>query len=177
MDIFYLTPLIFLPKLIKTIKFIIMNEKMKTVLENGKKVLKSVTIYTIVGLSCLASFFIGYYYNKVSTKSLETKTEVTKVKKNEVNLAVDQNNNLINFNNIDWSRTILIETSYEVENLSQTQMIDILKQQNKLLEDLANTQEPPPAQEQPINPVSPDDLDFFLYSNPNLTIRIIFFLY
>lgn len=95
MDIFYLILLIFLPKLIKTIKFIIMNEKMKTVLENGKKVLKSVTIYTIVGLSCLASFFIGYYYNKVSTKSLETKTEVTKVKKNEVNLAVDQNNNLI----------------------------------------------------------------------------------
>lgn len=95
MDIFYLIPLIFLPNLIKTIKFIIMNEKMKTVLENGKKVLKSVTIYTIVGLSCLASFFIGYYYNKVSTKSLETKTEVTKVKKNEVNLAVDQNNNLI----------------------------------------------------------------------------------
>ena len=95
MGIFYLILLIFLPKLIKTIKFIIMNEKMKTVLENGKKVLKSVTIYTIVGLSCLASFFIGYYYNKVSTKSLETKTEVTKVKKNEVNLAVDQNNNLI----------------------------------------------------------------------------------
>ena len=60
MDIFYLIPLIFLPNLIKTIKFIIMNEKMKTVLENGKKVLKSVTIYTIVGLSCLASFFIGY---------------------------------------------------------------------------------------------------------------------
>lgn len=72
-----------------------MNEKMKTVLESGKKVLKNVTIYTIIGLSCLASFFIGYYYNKVVNGSPEVKTEVTKVKKQEVNLAVDQNNNLI----------------------------------------------------------------------------------
>lgn len=95
MDIFYLILSDFLPKFIETIKLIIMNEKMKTILENGKKVLKSVTIYTIIVLSCLASFFIGYYYNKVTTKSPEKKTEVTKVKKNEVNLAVDQNNNLI----------------------------------------------------------------------------------
>ena len=36
--------------------------------------------------------------------------------------------------------------------------------------DIANIQESPPVQEQPINPISTDDLDFFLYSNPNLTI-------
>ena len=53
------------------------------------------TIYTIIGLSCLASFFIGYYYNKMTVGTPEVKTEVTKVRKNEVNLAVDQNNNLI----------------------------------------------------------------------------------
>jgi uncharacterized membrane protein len=72
-----------------------MSEKMKTILENGKKVLKNLTIYGIVILSCLASFFIGFYYNKVTTKEPEVKIEVVKVKKNEVNLAVDQNNNLI----------------------------------------------------------------------------------
>jgi hypothetical protein len=45
-----------------------MNEKMKTVVDNVKKVLKSITIYSIIGLSCIASFFIGYYYNKMNNK-------------------------------------------------------------------------------------------------------------
>ena len=39
-----------------------MNEKMKAVIDNTKKVLKSITIYSIIGLSCMSSFFIGYYY-------------------------------------------------------------------------------------------------------------------
>jgi len=72
-----------------------MNEKMKTVVDNVKKVLKSVTIYSIIGLSCIASFFIGYYYNKMNNKPQEVKTEVIKVKQRDVNLAIDQNNNLI----------------------------------------------------------------------------------
>jgi len=68
-----------------------MNEKIKTFVDNSKKMLKSVTIYSIIGLSCVASFFIGYYYNKIQ----EVKTEVIKVKQRDVNLAIDQNNNLI----------------------------------------------------------------------------------
>jgi hypothetical protein len=68
-----------------------MNEKIKTVVNYSKKILKSVTIYSIIGLSCVASFFIGYYYNKIQ----EVKTEVIKVKQRDVNLAIDQNNNLI----------------------------------------------------------------------------------
>ena len=75
-----------------------MNEKMKTVVDNAKKVLKSITIYSIIGLSCIASFFIGYYYNKMNNKPQEVKTEVTKVKQRDVNLAIDQNNNLIIIN-------------------------------------------------------------------------------
>ena len=71
-----------------------MNEKMKAVIDNTKKVLKSITIYSIIGLSCMSSFFIGYYYNKM-VKTNDVKTEVVKIKKRDVNLAVDQNNNLI----------------------------------------------------------------------------------
>jgi len=112
------------------------------------------------------SFGLIIYENKSSSKFVLRDNRVDEI---DIQL-VDQNNSLINFNNIDWNLTILIETSYELESLSQIQMTDILKQQNKLLADLTQSEEPPPVQEQPINPVSTDDLDFFVYSNPNLII-------
>lgn len=112
------------------------------------------------------SFGLIIYENKSTTKFLLRDNRI-----DEIDLQItDQNNNLINFNNIDWNLTILIETTREIETLSQTQMADILKQQNKLLADLTQSEEPPPVQEQPINPISTDDLDFFIYSNPNLII-------
>ena len=112
------------------------------------------------------SFGLIIYENKSTTKFLLRDNRI-----DEIDLQItDQNNNLINFNNIDWNLTILIETIREIETLSQTQMDDILKQQNKLLADLTQNQETPPVQEQPINPISTDDLDFFIYSNPNLII-------
>jgi hypothetical protein len=49
-------------------------------------------------------------------------------------------------------------------------MADILKEQNKILANMTNLEEPPPIQEQPINPISTDDLEFFVYSNPNLIV-------
>lgn len=112
------------------------------------------------------SFGLIIYENKSSSKFVLRDNRVDEI---DIQL-VDQNNSLINFNNIDWNLTILIETSYELESLSQIQMTDILKQQNKLLADLTQSEEPPPVQEQPINPVSTDDLEFFVYSNPNLII-------
>jgi hypothetical protein len=112
------------------------------------------------------SFGLIIYENKSNAKFILRDNRVDEI---DIQL-VDQNNNLINFNNIDWNLTFLIETTYEVESPSQTQMSDILKEQNKLLADLSQSQEPPPAQEQPINPITTDDLDFFLYSNPNLVI-------
>jgi len=112
------------------------------------------------------SFGLIIYENKSSSKFVLRDNRVDEI---DIQL-VDQNNSLINFNNIDWNLTILIETSYELESLSQIQMTDILKQQNKLVADLTQGEEPPPVQEQPINPVSTDDLEFFVYSNPNLII-------
>lgn len=85
---------------------------------------------------------------------------------------LDQNNNLINFNNVDWDLTILFKFTREIEILSKTDMTDILKQQNKILENMLNQQNSiePPQVEQPINPIQTDDLEFFLYSNPNIKI-------
>ena len=112
------------------------------------------------------SFGLIVYENKSSSKFLLRDNRV-----DEIDLQLlDQNNNLINFNNLDWSLTILIETSREIETLSQIQMVDILKEQNKLLAVMSQSQEPPPVQEQPINPISTDDLEFFIYSNPNLIV-------
>ena len=84
---------------------------------------------------------------------------------------LDQNNNLINFNNVDWDLTILFKFNREIEILSKTDMTDILKQQNKILENMIgqNQQSITPV-EQPINPIQTDDLEFFLYSNPNIKI-------
>jgi hypothetical protein len=112
------------------------------------------------------SFGLIIYENKSSSKFLLRDNLV-----NEIDLQlVDQNNNLINFNNLDWNLTILIETTREIETLSQIQMADILKEQNKILANMTNSEEPPQVQEQPINPISTDDLEFFIYSNPNLIV-------
>ena len=95
----------------------------------------------------------------------------------EIDLTLtDQNDNLINFNNIDWQLTFLLEITREHQELSTTDMSDVLKQQNIILNQIVNNQNQvePPSQsedaEQPINPVVTDDLDFFLYSNPNIKV-------
>lgn len=116
------------------------------------------------------SFGLIVYENKSNSKyTLRTDTL------DEIDLQwFDQNNNLINFNNINWELTILLEITRVVEELSTTEMGDILKQQNKILGDLINQNQQPiaeqPEVEQPINPIQTDDLEFFLYSNPNLII-------
>jgi hypothetical protein len=116
------------------------------------------------------SFGLVVYENKSNSKyTLRTDTL------DEIDIQIfDQNNNLINFNNIDWQITILMEITREIEQQSTTEMADILKEQNKILGTLINQQNQPaieqPEVEQPINPITTDDLDFFLYSNPNLII-------
>jgi len=87
----------------------------------------------------------------------------------------DQNDNLVNFNSIDWTMTFLLEIVREIQDISTTEMADVLKEQNKILNQIANSQtQPEPSSsdqvEQPINPITTDDLQFFLYSNPNITI-------
>lgn len=83
-----------------------MNEKMKKVFELLKIFLKHVTIYTIISLSCVASFFTGFYYKKMTTNRSEITIERTNIKKFEVNLAIDQYNNLIVIDNKSGNYTI-----------------------------------------------------------------------
>ena len=86
----------------------------------------------------------------------------------------DQNDNLINFNNIDFQLTILMELTIEKPlNNSNTQLNDILNNQNKILSNFippTQNQDQPP--EQQLNPISTDDLEFFIYSNSNKEIKV-----
>ena len=58
-------------------------------------------------------------------------------------------------------------------NNSNNELNDILKNQNKILSNLIppqnNDQTPEDLQ---VNPVSTDDLEFFIYSNPNKEIKV-----
>jgi hypothetical protein len=83
-----------------------MNEKLKTLLEKSKQVLKNVTTYSIIGVACVSSFFIGRYYDKLTREEPSTKFEVEMIKKEEVNLAIDQGNNLIIIDNKTGNYTI-----------------------------------------------------------------------
>ena len=118
------------------------------------------------------AFGLIIYENK-SNATYTLRTDVV----DEIDLQLtDQNDNLINFNNIDWQLTFLLEITREHEELSSTEMSDVLKEQNIILNQIANNQnqvQPPPQTEdveQPTNPVVTDDLDFFLYSNPNIKV-------
>lgn len=116
------------------------------------------------------AFGLISYENKSNAK-YKLRTDAV----DEIDLQLtDQNDNLVNFNNIDWTMTILLEIVRETQDLSTTEMADVLKEQNKILNQIVNSQpqpQPPPDQvEQPINPITTDDLQFFLYTNPNITI-------
>jgi hypothetical protein len=123
------------------------------------------------------AFGLISYENKSNAK-YKLRTDAV----DEIDLQLtDQNDNLVNFNNIDWTMTFLLEIVRETQDISTTEMADVLKEQNKILNQIANNVQPPPPSssssssssdqvEQPINPITTDDLQFFLYSNPNITI-------
>lgn len=76
-----------------------MKEKLKKIIEKGKNILKHITLYAIIIVTCVSSFFIGRYYNKITGNEPKYKIKVTTIKKEEVNLAIDQSNNLIIIDN------------------------------------------------------------------------------
>jgi len=91
-------------------------------------------------------------------------------------LILDQNNKSVNFNNIDWGITLLLEITRENNDVAKVDMLDILKEQDKIFSDIAKSNQtplddtPPLQVEQPISDIQTDDLQFFIYQNPNLTL-------
>jgi hypothetical protein len=83
-----------------------MKEKIKVLVESVKKVLKNAVIYVIIVCAAVASFFVGIYYNKSTTKKEKPTYQVTKVLKTDVNLAIDESNNLIVIDNKTGNYTV-----------------------------------------------------------------------
>lgn len=66
--------------------------------EKIKLIVKKTSFYLVIILGCLSSFVVGYYYKTVNTVPSDCSTNVENIKKEEVNLAIDQNSNLIMIN-------------------------------------------------------------------------------
>ena len=112
-------------------------------------------------------------YENKSTSKYKLRTDTI----DEIDILIlDQNNNSINFNNIDWGITILLEITRENNDVSKVDMMDILKEQDKIFADIAKSNQTTlddtelPQVEQPISDVQTDDLQFFIYQNPNIII-------
>lgn len=72
-----------------------MSEKLKKIKEKLMPIFKNITIYSIIICSVVASFFVGVFYNRMTTSKTNPKIEVKTINKSEVNLGIDENNHLI----------------------------------------------------------------------------------
>ena len=90
---------------------------MSNIKEKLKNVLKQVSFYVIISVSFIAGISIGYYYQYI--KSSYTKpTQVVSVKKTDVKLAIDENNNLLIIKKTDGSYIVYEDSvGYLIFNL------------------------------------------------------------
>lgn len=79
---------------------------METLKEKLKTVLKQFSNYLFVVLTLVAGFVIGYYYDFIKQSFSSGSTHVITVKRNEVKLAIDENNNLLVVKKSDGSYTV-----------------------------------------------------------------------
>jgi hypothetical protein len=83
-----------------------MNENFKNRFNALKLALNALLVYAVIVLSVASAFFIGIYYNKIIMKREDAKFKVTRVLKQNVSLAIDENNHLIVINNQTGDYTI-----------------------------------------------------------------------
>ena len=68
--------------------------KMENIKEKVKGLLKQLSFYTIISISFGAGISIGYYYDYIKT-TYSKRPQVVSVRKSEVKLGMDENNNLL----------------------------------------------------------------------------------
>jgi hypothetical protein len=78
---------------------------MENIKEKLKSALKQLSFYTIISLSFVAGLSIGYYYDFIKTNYSKQETVVS-VKKQDVKLAIDENNNLLVIRKKDGTYTV-----------------------------------------------------------------------
>jgi hypothetical protein len=83
-----------------------MKEKFEKVMSLTKQFFKNIMVYGIVIISVIASFIVGYTYRKLTTKAITPKTEMERVRKKDVTLAIDESHHLIIINNNTGDYTV-----------------------------------------------------------------------
>ena len=76
-----------------------MNEKLKSFLETTKKVVNKLFLYVVIAGSIIAAYLFGAEHTKLTQTPVKHTVEVLKIKKSDVNLAIDEDNHLIIINN------------------------------------------------------------------------------
>jgi len=90
---------------------------MENLQEKIKTALKQLSFYTVISLSFVAGASIGYYYNFIK-KNYTKQASVISVKKEEVKLAIDENNNLLIIRKKDGSYIVYQDSvGYMIFNL------------------------------------------------------------
>ena len=120
-----------------------------------------------------SSFGLILYENKIDNKFLLNADTI-----NEIDIQLcDENDNLINFNNCEWSMTLLIEIVRQQNDIVQETIIDTLNKLDKTLqstvddktdettEKLDDTTEQPDEINDQVEDDDTNDLDLFLYNN------------
>ena len=78
---------------------------MENLKEKIKQVMKQLSFYTVITVSLIVGFSIGYYYDFVK-RSYQKEPKFASVKKSEIKLAIDENNNLLIIRQNDGSYTV-----------------------------------------------------------------------
>jgi len=90
---------------------------MENIKEKIKKTLKHVSFYTLISISFIGGASIGYYYDFIQTSYIK-QTQVVSVKKQQIKLAIDENNNLLIIKKSDGSYIVYQDSiGYMIFNL------------------------------------------------------------
>ena len=69
------------------------------------QVMKQVSFYAVITISLIVGFSIGYYYDLVK-QSRKKEPKFVSVRKSDIKLAIDENNNLLIIRESDGSYTV-----------------------------------------------------------------------
>jgi len=90
---------------------------MSNIKEKLNKILKQVSLYLIISVSFIAGISIGYYYQYIKS-SYTKEPQMVSVKKSDVKLAIDENNNLLIIKKSDGTYVIYEDSvGYLIFNL------------------------------------------------------------
>jgi hypothetical protein len=78
---------------------------MENLKEKIGQVMKQVSFYAVITISLIVGFTIGYYYDLVK-ESRKKEPKFVSVRKSDIKLAIDENNNLLIIRESDGSYTV-----------------------------------------------------------------------